>query len=61
MLNEGWAVVAQLGFWGWVLAVIGLILHAFPARGSFNRRGAAVWGAGFVVLYAFWIIGMLRA
>lgn len=61
MPDQWWAVVAQLGFWGWILAVSGLILHAFPARGVFNRRPAALWGAAFLVLYAIWIIGMLRA
>jgi len=61
MLNEGWALICQIGLWGWIIAAAGLILHAFPGRDTFNCRAALRWGSCLVVLYAVWIVGMLNA
>jgi hypothetical protein len=61
MINEGWAVVTEIGVWGWILAGIGFTLKAFPAKDSFNGRAAAVWGGCFIFSYFLWVIGMINA
>jgi hypothetical protein len=60
MINEGWAIVCMIGFWGWVLSVIGFILKAFPGRG-FHGRNAAVWGGAILSFFCIWFLGMLNA
>ena len=59
-MNEGWAVVTVIGVWGWILAGVGFILRAFPARDRFNARAAAIWGVGFIIFYALWVAGMIN-
>lgn len=60
MLNEGWAIACEVGLWGWILAAVGLILHAFPSRAPFQGRSAACWGGSLLLLYALWVVGMLN-
>lgn len=61
MLNEGWALFCVMGFWGWVLVTVGFILKAFPARGKFCSKAAALWGGGVVLFYFVWVVGMINA
>lgn len=61
MINEQWALLAIVGFWGWVFSAIGLILRAFPGRQLFIRRAGALWGGGVVFFFCVWVIGMLNA
>ena len=60
MMNEGWAIVTVIGVWGWILAGVGFILRAFPARDRFRSRAAAIWGVGFIIFYALWVGGMIN-
>ncbi len=61
MIDEGWGVVSQLGLWGWIGCVVGLILSSFPQRESFLPAKARLWGTGFVLLFAAWVVGMIKA
>jgi hypothetical protein len=60
-MSVTWSVVSQIGFWGWVLATVGFIFRAMPARDTFRGRAAVCWGGGVVVFYVVWVIGMLNA
>lgn len=61
MAEQFWPLVTVLAFWGWVGAVIGLILTAFPAKGIFHARPALVWGGAALVSFALWIVAMRMA
>jgi hypothetical protein len=60
MINETWALICEISFWGWGGSVIGLILNSFPARNKIKVKSVFVWGISFLVFYAFWIVGMLN-
>ncbi len=61
MMHEGWAVVCVVGFWGWILATVGLVLKTFPSASSFSLKNAARWGGAVIAFYFLWFIGMLNA
>lgn len=61
MINETWALVCEIGLWGWIAAAAGFILHSFPSRGVFRTGPATVWGGSLVAFYILWIVGMLNA
>ncbi len=61
MINEGWALACEIGFWGWILSVVGLIIHSFTRKNHINKRSALIWGSGTVVCYASWVFGMIKA
>jgi tetratricopeptide (TPR) repeat protein len=56
-----WSVVLEIGFFGWVGAVIGFIIQVFQGEKGFVVRRALGWGGLFLVSYAIWIMGMLKA
>jgi hypothetical protein len=60
MINETWALICEISFWGWAGSVIGLILNSFPDRNKIKVKSVFVWGISFLVFYAFWIVGMLN-
>lgn len=59
--DPGWSAMAVLGFLGWVSAGFGFMLRAFEPDGRFRSRTGLRWGAGIVVGYLFWIVGLMRA
>ena len=61
MINEGWAVLCLVGFWGWVAATVGMTLASFPVQGEFARRPACLWGSAVLTFFALWIVSMLQA
>ncbi len=61
MIDESWALLCELGFWGWVLAAAGFFLYAFPRRGTFRSGVAVLFGGGFLSCFALWVLGMLKA
>lgn len=61
MINEGWGLVSQLGLWGWIGCTIGLIMSTFPRRELFLTAKARLWGTGVVLLFATWVLGMIKA
>ncbi len=61
MTAESWALLCEIGCWGWILSSAGFILGSFPARGFFRAGNALGWGGSFLACYALWIIGMMHA
>ena len=57
----GWSVVVEVGFFGWVIAVIGLIWRIRDQEGIWSPRQGILWGSGAVICFAVWIIGMIFA
>jgi tetratricopeptide (TPR) repeat protein len=56
-----WSIVLEIGFFGWVGAVVGFIMQVFRGEKGFVVRRALGWGSLFLISYATWIIGMLKA
>jgi hypothetical protein len=61
MKPEVWALFCEISLWLWVASAVGLIMTAFPSRDVIRKRPAVIWGGFFLLFYAFWIVGMLRA
>jgi hypothetical protein len=61
MKSELWSLLVVIGFWGWVLCTVGLILRSFPRQQQIIAARAARWGAGVVLFFFIWISGMLNA
>ena len=61
MTAETWALLCEVGFWGWVLSTVGFILRSFPARNLMKAGSAAAWGVVFLAFYTLWIISMAHA
>jgi len=55
-----WALLCEIGFWGWIASAAGLILCSFPARDVMKPGSALGWGGVFLGSYALWIIGMIN-
>jgi hypothetical protein len=60
MIHEWWALLSQLGLWGWIFSVVFFIFSAFTRQGEFNTRSYK-WGVVSVCSFAFWIVGMTLA
>jgi len=60
-MNTAWSLVAQAGFWGWLLVTVGFILTVFPHRGTFCGAKAFRWGIPLLLFYLVWVVGMLRS
>ncbi|MBI2059640.1 MAG: hypothetical protein HYT87_07710 [Nitrospirae bacterium] len=56
-----WSIVAVSGFFGWIGCVFGFIWFAMEESGKLRRRRALGWSGAFVLCYALWIVGLLRA
>jgi hypothetical protein len=61
MSDTLWSIVCLGGLWGFVACTILLILKGFPARDRFDRLAAAKWGAGALICFAAWVVGMTQA
>ncbi|MEA5112686.1 MAG: hypothetical protein VB050_01555 [Geobacteraceae bacterium] len=55
-----WALLCEIGFWGWIGSAAGFILRCFPARNLMKSGSALGWGGSFLAFYALWIIGMIN-
>ncbi|HLG20444.1 MAG TPA: hypothetical protein VI895_11600 [Bdellovibrionota bacterium] len=56
-----WVLVAQVGFWGWIFAVVGLIFRGFDSEGRMQLRHSISWIGGIVLFFAAWVTGLLNA
>jgi len=61
MISQGWAIVCELGFFGWVGCAIGFIFRSFGENDTFFGRRAVFWGALVVIFYGLWVVGMVNA
>ena len=59
--HTGWAVVAEAGFFGWVICLAGLVIQGFTPRGEFRRRPAVLWSLAFVLFFTMWGYGLSGA
>lgn len=55
-----WALLTEIGFFGWVLCAFLFIFKGFTATGVFQTRPALRWASGWLVCYSVWIWGMFR-
>lgn len=59
--NNRWALLAEIGFWGWVACAVLFIFRAVNKTGAIKQRPAFFWVAGFILFYGLWILGLLNA
>lgn len=59
--SVGWAILAEVGFFGWVGSAIGFIFRAYRDAGRLKGRTALRWGLAIIVFYALWALGLSRA
>jgi hypothetical protein len=55
-----WALLTEIGFWGWMTCVFIFIFKAFTPAGAFLARPALYWAGGWGVCYALWVWGLFR-
>ena len=60
-MNEFWALLSQIGLWGWVAAVLFFIHYSFPRENQFIAAAALKWGGLSLGFFLFWVTGMLFA
>ncbi|NIU44247.1 MAG: hypothetical protein GWN72_08335 [Nitrospinaceae bacterium] len=53
-----WALVSEIGFFGWVTCTLFFIFRAMTQSGDLRPRPALFWMTGFVVFYSLWILGL---
>jgi hypothetical protein len=61
MMHDGWAIITVFSFWGWIGAVVGLILQSFSTQKQFVAKPALFWGGATLFLFSLWIMAMLHA
>ena len=54
----GWSILLEIGFLGWVGAIVGLIWYVVDEAGNFARRQGLLWGSLIAIFFALWLIGM---
>lgn len=60
-MNEYWALLSQVGLWGWIATVLFFIHYSFPGRDHFVMKAAVKWGGISMAFFLVWIAGMLLA
>lgn len=55
-----WALVTEVGFWGWMACAFLFIFKGFTPQGAFQARPALRWAGGWLVCYGLWIWGLFR-
>lgn len=61
MAGTLWSIICVVGVWGFVICTIFFILRAFPARDRFEGNAALKWGAGMLLFFVVWVLGMMQA
>ena len=60
-INQGYALLSQLGFWGWVCSVIGTIMSAMNKRGDWSRVRLARGALLSTVFFILWLVALRLA
>ena len=55
-----WALLTEIGFFGWVACAFIFIFKGFTATGAFQARPALRWAGGWLACYSLWIWGLFR-
>ena len=58
--HAGWAVLTEIGFWGWVACAFLFIFKGFTPKGALQSRPALRWAGGWLVCYGLWVWGLFR-
>jgi hypothetical protein len=61
VINENWALLCEIGFWGWIFSAMGLLVQTFTQNTDINKISTMSWGFVSVVFYFFWIYGTVSA
>jgi len=57
-----WTLVLEIGFLGWIGAVIGFLAHGLTGEAlRLRARPAIFWGTAVIIFFSLWIVGMMRA
>lgn len=59
--NLGWSLILELGFFGWIISVVGFIWKGFDSRGVMYPRPSVPWIFGIILSFGIWIIGLIKA
>jgi hypothetical protein len=59
--HAGWSIVLEIGFWGWVSAVLLFIMTGFSAENRVIPKRGLLIGGLIILFYALWIVGMMNA
>ena len=59
--RDFWAVVAVVGFAGWMASSVAFILQGLLPAGGFQKHRALACGGFFLLFYAAWLVGMWKA
>ena len=59
--RTGWALLVQLGFWGWILSTVGWIWKGFDREGRMRIQPALPWICALTGFFALWVVGLIRA
>jgi len=57
----GWTIFAEVGFLGWIFAVIGLIWKGFDQQGQMHFKRSLPWITSVIILFSFWLLGLVNA
>ncbi len=61
MVNENWALFSEIGFWGWIISVTGLLVYTYTRNTDTSKFSTILLGALAVVFYVIWVYGMISA
>ena len=53
-----WALLAEMGFLGWLACAFMFIARAVAPSGKIHARPAFFWACGFALFYFLWLLGM---
>jgi len=59
--DVAWTIALLLGFFGWVACAALFFWRGFTKAGVLVPRPALRWGAGVVLCFALWVVGMTQA
>ena len=59
--NTGFALLAEAGFFGWIVCAFCFIWFGIKPEGGIRSRNAALFATLFVVCYGLWILGLAKA
>jgi len=55
-----WALLMEIGFWGWMTCAFLFIFKGFTPKGAFQARPALAWAGGWSLCYGLWVWGLFR-
>jgi hypothetical protein len=56
-----WSVCVEIGFFGWIASVVFIALKGFDDKGKIKGKFIFYGTLSFILTFALWVIGMLKA